>query len=116
MSSCTGTATITYTKAPDDPREKPTHRSVLEGDRNGMALLHQVGRNDAASHDPEATEEIADRDDRQGRQHADERPSEQDWLGFIRSQYVLPVPIQARGPVRWVGLVAIAGPMASSQS
>ena len=35
----------------DDPREKPTHRSVLEGDRHGMALLHQVGRNNAASHD-----------------------------------------------------------------
>jgi len=63
-----------------DAGQQPAQRPLAEREGLGPVPLEQPGGQHAAPDDPEAAADVAERDDRQGRQHADEQPPEDDRL------------------------------------
>ena len=65
----------------DDAGEQADHRAIAGHDRRGLALLQQVRGHHTAADDPQAAAQVADRDQGQRRQHADDQSADQCRLG-----------------------------------
>ena len=68
--------TSSQTTAPRRPERKSGQRPPANRNRSRIVLLIEVCAEHTTAHDPETTAEVAQVDDRQGRQDADEKAAE----------------------------------------
>ena len=69
--------TISQTNGADDAGEQPDERAAADRHRRGLVLLIEIRGQHAAADDPQTAAAVADADDRQRRQDADEETAEQ---------------------------------------